>query len=328
MRRRITIRKGRAARERGFSLIELMLAMLITIGLTGAIFQYLKQNQDVFVVQGALADTQQNFRAALDLLTRDIQAAGAGLPNFMGPIAGANGASGAPDEIMLVYGDPNFTAVSVVGPVASSTATIDVLGASLPTFTNGNNYVLYSYTQPNNSGADLTADAAEFSLFKLSSQAAITNGIRLTPTTPTNPDGSALTTAVPTGWANMSFPDNATLGLAQIDQWVRYRVDTANSELQRSVNGGAWVAVAHNITDLQLQYWVEYNNGTAYTQQTVSALSNTASNNRALIRAVFLTLTAQTAMGRNVDGSGQRTISQTIQVTPRNLTLPGFVVNR
>ncbi|HYE74215.1 MAG TPA: prepilin-type N-terminal cleavage/methylation domain-containing protein, partial [Blastocatellia bacterium] len=286
---------NRLSNQSGFSLIELMLAMSITIGLTGAIFYYLKQNQEAFVVQAALADTQQNFRAALDLLTRDIQSAGSNIPNFMGPIAGTNGASSAPDEILLIYGDSTFSSVTVNGPIANSTSTIDVLGSSLPTFTNGNNYILYSYTQKNNGGADLTADAAEFSIFKLSSQADITNGKRLTPTAPTNPDGSTITNAIPTSWANMSFPDNATLGLTKIDQWIRYRIDTANNELQRSVNGGAWIAVAHNITDMQIQYWVEYNNGTSYTQQTISDLGTASNNNRALIRAVILRLTATTS---------------------------------
>jgi hypothetical protein len=246
----------------------------------------------------------------------------------MGPIAGANGASGAPDELLLIYGDSTFSAVTVSGPIASATSTIDVLSASPPTFVNGSNYILYSYTQANNGGADLTADAAEFSIFKLSSQATITGGVRLTPTAPTDSSGGALANPVPTSWANMSFPNSNSLGLAKIDQWVRYRIDTANNELQRSVDGGAWIAVAHNITDMQLQYWVEYDNGTAYTQQLVSALGSGTSDNRALIRAVYVTLTAQTQMGRNVDGSGQRTLSQTIIVTPRNLTLPGFVVNR
>lgn len=317
--------------QHGFTLLELMLSMLITIGLTGAVFYYLKQNQDVFVVQSAMADTQQNFRAALDLLTRDIQAAGANIPNFMGPIAGTNGSSGTPDEILLVYGDASSSAVTVSGPIASASSTIDVLGTSLPTFTNGSNYIIYAYTQTNNSGADLSSGNAEFSIFKLASQATISGGVRLTPTTPTNPDGSALANPLPTSWQNMGFPGSASLGVMKLDPtngWVRYRVDTTNRELQRSVNGGAWVAVAHNIADLQLQYWVEYNNGTSYTQATISDFGTGATNNRALVRAVFVTLTAQTNMGRNVDGSGQRTISQTIQVTPRNMVLPGFVVNR
>jgi hypothetical protein len=314
------------------------MAMMLTIGLTGAVFYYFKMNQDVFVVQSATADLQQNFRAAFDLLTRDIQAAGANIPNFMGPIAGYNPGGGSPDEIMLVYGDSTFTPVTVTGPIASASSTIDVLSASLPTFTNGSNYILYAYTQANNGGADLTSNNAEFSIFTLSSQTNIPGGVRLTPAAPT------VTVAVPSSsstpaWPNMGFPASSSLGLTRLDPtagWVRYKVDTTNRELQRSVNGGAWIAVAHNITDMQLQYWVEYDNGTSYSQATLSDFGTATTNNRALVRAVILTLTAQTSMGatasnaagRNVDGMGQRTISQTIQITPRNLALPGFVVNR
>jgi type II secretory pathway component PulJ len=48
----------------GFSLLELVLALSLSIVLTGGVFYYLKQNQESFVVEAAIADLHQNFRAA------------------------------------------------------------------------------------------------------------------------------------------------------------------------------------------------------------------------------------------------------------------------
>jgi type II secretory pathway pseudopilin PulG len=313
--------------QRGFGLLELTLALAISVGLTGVVFYYLKQNQESFVVQAAIADLHQNFRAALDLLTRDIQAAGAGLPQFLGPIAGLDGGSSGgnqlPDEILILYGDPSFPSLTVTnGPIANRTTPIQVANPATgppPVFTNGDNYVLYAVSQPNTAA---TADNAEFDVFTLSAQTPIAGGTQLT--------ASASSAVNPPPWPNLAFPSAAALRVARLDQWVRYRV--ANNELQRSINGGAWVAVARNISDLQFQYWIEHvdTNTTPATVTTnlVDQVNTTLTNNRALIRAIMVTLTATTQMTRVADNQGQRSISQTIEVTPRNLVLPGFVINR
>jgi prepilin-type N-terminal cleavage/methylation domain-containing protein len=309
--------------QQGFSLLELSLALAITVGLTGIVFYYVKQGQDSFVAQAAIADLHQNFRAAMDLMTRDIQAAGSGLPQFLGPIAGVNGSGGASDEILILYGDPTFPSLTVTnGPIASRTTAIDVQNPATgtpPTFTNGAAYVLYALAQQNDYG---TADLAEFDVFTLQSQSAITGGVRL--------QAAASSAVNPPTWSNVAFPSATVLRVTRLSETVRYRVDQTTNELQRSVSGGAWVAVAHAITNMQLQYWIEYIDPAtgAVTQSLVDQPGTAANNNRALIRALLLTLTGQTQMARVTDNLGQRTLSQTIEVTPRNLVLTGFVRNR
>lgn len=307
-----------------------MLALSLSIGLTGAVFYYLRQNQNVFIVEASIADLHQNFRASMDLITRDIQSAGSGAPRFLGPISMQDGGTDAsgnplPDEIFILYGDPTFTDVPVINsttgtPLTSRTSAIQVqtppVGA--PAFTNGQNYILYAVAQANEIG---TADLAEFDVFTLNSQSNIAGGIQLS---------AAATSAVnPPSWATV-FPSAAALRVTRLSEWVRYRVDTTTNELQRSVNGGAFVAVAHDIANMQLQYWIEHVDPVtgAVTPSLVDQVGTTTTNNRALIRNVVLTLTGRTQMSRNTDGQGQRSISQTIQITPRNLVLPGFVRNR
>jgi prepilin-type N-terminal cleavage/methylation domain-containing protein len=69
-------------RERGFSLVEMMVAMLITLIVSGAIYGLMAAGGNAFQREPELADRQQNIRVAMDSLTRDVYQAGAGLPTF------------------------------------------------------------------------------------------------------------------------------------------------------------------------------------------------------------------------------------------------------
>jgi type IV pilus assembly protein PilW len=66
----------------GFSLIELTVAMAVTLIVTGAIYGLLAGGQSAFRREPELSDRQQNIRVAMDLILRDIANAGSGLPIF------------------------------------------------------------------------------------------------------------------------------------------------------------------------------------------------------------------------------------------------------
>jgi Tfp pilus assembly protein PilW len=65
---------------KGFSLIELLIAMVCTMIITGAIYGLLSGGQGAFRREPALSDRQQNIRVGMDLIMRDVTAAGAGMP--------------------------------------------------------------------------------------------------------------------------------------------------------------------------------------------------------------------------------------------------------
>lgn len=69
-------------RETGFSLIELMVAMVITLIITGAIYGLIASGQGAFRREPALVERQQNIRLGLDLITRDLDTAGVGMDTF------------------------------------------------------------------------------------------------------------------------------------------------------------------------------------------------------------------------------------------------------
>ena len=98
-----------ANRESGFSLVAVMLASLLTIGLLGIIFALTSRNQKIYLSESGTTEMNQNIRSVVDLLTRDVQSAGMGLPRVNGSFAAIyyqNGTSGAPDQILIVNGNP------------------------------------------------------------------------------------------------------------------------------------------------------------------------------------------------------------------------------
>jgi prepilin-type N-terminal cleavage/methylation domain-containing protein len=68
--------------DAGFSLVELMIAMTVTLIVSGAIYGLLAAGGDAFRREPEVADRQQNIRAAMDLIARDVFNAGASLPTF------------------------------------------------------------------------------------------------------------------------------------------------------------------------------------------------------------------------------------------------------
>jgi len=116
MMRRIDPEKGpaRATRKRspaaGFTLVEVLISMLVTLIVMSAVFGLLSRGQSTFQREPEIADMQQTARAALDMVTRDALQAGAGLPpefpSFTTPaVDAAVGDGGAnPDVIEIVGG--------------------------------------------------------------------------------------------------------------------------------------------------------------------------------------------------------------------------------
>jgi prepilin-type N-terminal cleavage/methylation domain-containing protein len=68
--------------ESGFSLVELLVAMTITLIVSGAIYGLMTGGQNAFRREPELAERQQNIRLAMDMMVRDLANAGTGLPPF------------------------------------------------------------------------------------------------------------------------------------------------------------------------------------------------------------------------------------------------------
>jgi prepilin-type N-terminal cleavage/methylation domain-containing protein len=91
--------------ERGFSLIEVLISMVVTLIVMAAVFGLLTRGQRSFQREPEVADLQQSARTALDLVTKDILQAGAGLPPEFPSFSRINGAGdSAPTDVLEVIG--------------------------------------------------------------------------------------------------------------------------------------------------------------------------------------------------------------------------------
>jgi prepilin-type N-terminal cleavage/methylation domain-containing protein len=110
--------------EAGFSLIELMIAMTVTLIVCGAIYGLISGAKNAFRREPELSDRQQNTRIAMSLIEQDVQAAGIGLPPFVQAFAPTvNGASvdgfgpNGEDVLEIIVGLPGCPLTDVcLGP--------------------------------------------------------------------------------------------------------------------------------------------------------------------------------------------------------------------
>ncbi len=145
--------------SRGFTLIEVLVSMAITVIVMGAVFGLLTQGQKSFEREPQIADLQQSARSALDMVSRDVLQAGAALPpefpSFTPRILdGTVGDQGAAPDVLEIVGavqtpgvirqDPeiveNFDGFALTGSIMQSQTVLQM----------GDMVLIYN-NEPNNS---------------------------------------------------------------------------------------------------------------------------------------------------------------------------------
>jgi prepilin-type N-terminal cleavage/methylation domain-containing protein len=67
--------------QKGFSLIEVLIAMTLSLILLAHGFQLLVIQHRQYIIQDGIAEAQQNLRAGIDMMSHEIRAAGYGVPS-------------------------------------------------------------------------------------------------------------------------------------------------------------------------------------------------------------------------------------------------------
>jgi hypothetical protein len=97
---------------KGFTLVEVLLAALITLTVAGVAFEFLAPAHRAFQSQPEQSDLQQRLRVSVDTLTRDLVMAGAGsysgpafgpLANIVAPIMPYRAFGDTPDSSQAVF---------------------------------------------------------------------------------------------------------------------------------------------------------------------------------------------------------------------------------
>lgn len=127
-----------AGHERGFTILEMVIAIMVTLIIMGAVYGLLAQGQNAFRREPEISDRQQQIRIAMDLIQRDIMTAGMSLPEWVQAFTTGLDAAGPPnaqgaasDYLELIGNDGACTPVALCSaPVAgASVDTSDPLPA-------------------------------------------------------------------------------------------------------------------------------------------------------------------------------------------------------
>ena len=159
-------------KQAGLTLIELMIVLVLSSIVTAAIFATFISQQKSYATQTKVSDMQQNARAALTLMERDLRITGfcvgdtgftvqtfAG-NNVTSAITIVNNASPTPDQITVVYAAQQISTVSAVSDTNVTLASVTGLGTA-----NGTQYIAFEtvravYIIQNINGNVLTLNSA------------------------------------------------------------------------------------------------------------------------------------------------------------------------
>ncbi|MFL6212942.1 MAG: PilW family protein [Blastocatellia bacterium] len=313
------------ANQRGFSLLELTIGAMLTVGLMGTIFALVNRHQQVFLSETGTTDMNENIRTAVDLITRDVQSAGMGLPRINGSFASIyyiNGNSNTPDSILMINGDP-FAPDADVNSYDSATGKLYCtqpsevkLNSSTFSYVGQNGAVTNIYqSNANQARQYIVYDDSQARLFTLSANATLdgTGQVVLTQTagsvtTPASTFGSPVDTATPI---------YTTAKVAVLGSLIAYRLNTTTHELERTQDLQNWYAVARGILDLQIQYLtISTPNLSPPDPGTWTDTPTTRRN----IRTVQIKIVAETPDLLSSSKNYRKAVQQ-FQVSPRNFNL-------
>ncbi len=239
------------SKEAGFSLIELMVAITITVIITGAMFGLLTGGQTAFKREPERTDLQQNLRIGMNIVMEDVAMAGMGLDPYQQvfttgldestTVSGANTA----DALEILGLDGTCNGLVATGDGAS---TITLKQALPPCFyANSTAIVIVSRVGGVHQWALATGLARGATTITLAGTQPA--GV-VAPTAPTDTNAVQLAKLVRYQIATPAAPDN-------IPSLYRSEVGglSAGGVLQAPLSGaGGWQAVARGIENFQVQY--------------------------------------------------------------------------
>ncbi|MBP2673385.1 MAG: hypothetical protein H6Q84_225 [Deltaproteobacteria bacterium] len=248
-------RRGNA--EAGFTLIEVLTALVIlSIAMTAVFATFLSQQQ-TYTSQSRVAEMQQNLRAAADYMTRDLRLAGYGMPLT----------TGTSSDNVVVPASANPAGITTIRSLfaVDNTAGPDQV------------YVLYLYDMDaNQPPTDLTAAMADFTTVAVDNTVAhgfLSTGNELALVTDGITADLYQTTAATA--TSLTFGGDYTAGHTKLygmgppvtvvakARFVRYFIDNTTDPdhptlmVDRMIAGQVPQPVADDIEDLQLTYGLD-----------------------------------------------------------------------
>jgi len=261
-----------AARTAGFTLIELLIAITITLIVMASVFALLNTSQQSFQRENEVAEMQMSTRSGVARMSRDLTMAGYRTPP-MTAILWKDGGGINPDEVTIIYADPD---VPLSQPLQCGGA--GRCGGGGPCGTIGQSATLFIEPRSFDPAPANTEEAYQDGMvlmaietedcnedgqhgifpFELTQAPSMTMaGSKETLQLNHNPGRASTDLNEPGGFNREVQEDCALIGRFRV---ISYRVSplppVGNPTLERRDLSVAadWIAVAHNIENLQVQY--------------------------------------------------------------------------
>lgn len=287
--------------EAGFSLTELLVAMVITLIITGAMYSLLTSGQGAFRREPQLTDKQQAARVGMSLLQRDLQVAGQGLGEFVqafsvGGNNFTNGQSsplvpGEKTDFLQLFGDDGECAqVPATGVNGSN---VETKPYTIPPCYPEDSFLMVLY--PGVTGPSMKLGMAH----KIHAQDTYVNfptGLQPGISEITN-NNDLKSPEMPSGIAVVQFIRYEIAldsdGIPSLWRTGTGGVDTATGTYAAPAQGiGGWQLVARGVDDLQVQY---LDGSGAWADQPPTVV---AGNYATIVRQVRIRLSSRTVQTR------------------------------
>jgi len=244
----------------GFTLIELMIALLISSILVIQIYNFFDYQQRSYALQDQLQEMQQNLRVAMDALTRDLRIIGYGVP----------------------YAASQSTLPRITNATENSITFLanysDVHTELASDYTSGTRLCVNSKSGFNSSDTIYITDGNNWN------QATITGtGTNSSPCT--SKDYLDISSAL-----SNTYPVGSTVHVVNT---IRYTIDTSKNELERSIDGASAQPVCNNLDYLEFKYYDGSNN--IITNPFPYTGVNLTSSQRSSVRKISLLLIGKTS---------------------------------
>lgn len=322
----------RNARVRGFTLVELMVAMLLGLVVIAGVGSVFLSNQRVYRTNRALSDVQDSSRVAFELLARDIRNAGLTACSNSGRVsnvlnAGPNNGGTAwwANWNNAVHGyagnDSDVAAGTGEGDRVASTPSVQLIGGDESSFSVATHDPTTALFTLNESSADLNANGVyivcDFDHAAIFKASAFNNGAK-TLAHGTAGDNCSAGLGFPTvcsGTANSyTFGANALVTQLNAADWYVGKNPVNGTSLYRLArSGNAFIRaeMVRGVTSMAITY---HQSGLATQFVTADNVSNWA-----LVSAVRITLRVQGSEGGPNASTVDRSFATTTTVRNRVL---------
>ena len=248
--------------ERGFTLTELLIAMMVFTVIMGSVITLLVKSQKIFRTEQGVSEMDQNARLLMDFLTRDIQQSkenGLGLGSKFRSIYSYNGPEGKTDAVTIISSDTETKVPSAGLPlIPASTLEFSANDGYVDMLPNGAGNVtardIVNAIQPGEEfiiSATLQDGTVQYDFVKVHNARLTHKGAVGLSIEPVNHNG--VQPEVPHG--RIYQGGTYTMRPVMVKRYfVDRKTDDEHPNLSLSINEGPPTVIARNIVAFQLRY--------------------------------------------------------------------------